>query len=174
MVLENILFFALGLILLVKGSDFLVKSAATLAKKLGVSEFIIGVTLVSLGTSIPELALAIIASIKQQSGLIIGNIVGANIANIGLITGVAATIAIIKTKKEMLKRDGYIMLFAAIIFYIFILNGLISRIEAILLLLLYSAYILFLYEVESKFKAKYHFKEFIDYFFKLKYLIIPI
>ncbi len=171
MVLETILIFAVGLILLVKGSDFFVKSAASIAKKLGISEFIIGLTLVALGTSIPELASAIVASLKKESGLIIGNIVGANIANIGLITGLAAAIVIIKTKKEMLERDGYIMIFAVIMFYLAILNGVISKIEAAFFLLLYFVYILFLYATESKFRGAYNFKGFIDYFFKFKYII---
>jgi len=171
MVLINVILFALGLILLVMGSDFFVKSAASLSRKLGVSEFIIGLTLVALGTSIPELSSAIFASFKKESGLIIGNIVGANIANIGLIMGIAAAIFIIKTKKEMLKRDGYIMLFVSALLYLFILDGVISRIEALLLLLLYLTYILFLYEVQQRLKGKYQFKEFIDYFFKFKYIL---
>jgi len=72
MVFVNILLFAFGLIILVKGSDFLVKSAASISKKLGISEFVVGLTLVALGTSIPELASAIIASIKMESGLVPG------------------------------------------------------------------------------------------------------
>ncbi|MBS3101855.1 calcium/sodium antiporter [Candidatus Woesearchaeota archaeon] len=171
MVFVNILLFAFGLIILVKGSDFLVKSAASISKKLGISEFVVGLTLVALGTSIPELASAIIASIKMESGLVMGNIVGANIADIGLVTGLAAAISVIRTNKDVLKRDGYIMLFAALVFYIFMLNKIISRIEAILLLFLYFAYILFLYEFESKVVGgKYHFRQFMDYFFRFKYV----
>src|SRR3989338_2686921 len=170
MVFVNILLFAFGLIILVKGSDFLVKSAASISKKLGISEFVVGLTLVALGTSIPELASAIIASIKMESGLVMGNIVGANIADIGLVTGLAAAISVIRTNKDVLKMDGYIMLFAALVFYIFMLNKIISRIEAILLLFLYFAYILFLYEFESKVVGgKYHFRQFMDYFFRFKY-----
>lgn len=170
MVLVNILFFVVGLVLLVLGSEFFVKSAVSISKKLNISQFIIGLTLVALGTSIPELASAVVASIKNQSGLVMGNIIGANIANIGLITGVAAIIAMIKTSEEMLKRDGYIMLFVTLILYIFILNGVVSRVEAIILLLLYFAYILFLLEANHT-KGKYHFREFLNYFFRFKYLI---
>lgn len=166
----NVVLFVIGLVLLVKGSDFFVKSAASIAKKLGVSEFVIGLTLVAVGTSIPELVSSIIASIKQQSGIVIGNIVGSNIANIGLIIGLAATIRLIKTKQEMLKRDGYIMLFAAVLFCLFILDGSISRIEGGLLLLLYIAYSMFLFGTKSGLKGKYGFKEFISYFFKFRYL----
>lgn len=157
--------------MLVKGSDFFVKSAASIAKKLGVSEFVIGLTLVAIGTSIPELVSSIIASLKQQSDIVIGNVVGSNIANIGLIVGIAATIRLIKTKEEMLKRDGYIMLFAALLFYAFSLNMMISKIEAIIFLLLYFAYVMFLLGTKPKFKGKYNFKEFIRSFFGFRFLI---
>ena len=170
MVYINIFLFILGLVFLVGGAEYFIKSAASIAKKLGISEFIIGLTLVALGTSIPELASSIAASIKNASGIIIGNVIGSNIANIGLIIGIAATIAVIKTKKQMVRRDGYIMLFAAGLFYIFIINGVLSRIEAGILLLLYVAYIAFLIEEQPEFE-EYHFGHFLRYFFGFQYLI---
>jgi len=171
MVLINILFFAAGLFLLVHGSEFLVKSAASIAKKFGVSELIIGLTLVALGTSIPELASAVIASIRHDSGLIIGNVVGANIANICLIIGLAGALGFIKTTKEMLKRDGYLMLAVAVLMYVFVLNGTISKLEGAIFLLLYLAYVFFLYETKGEHEEKRHFREFIKYFFGFKYMV---
>ncbi len=171
MVLINVVLLVLGLVLLAKGSDFFVKSAASVAQKLGVSEFVIGLTLVALGTSIPELASSVIAALEQQSGIVIGNVVGSNIANIGLIVGLGALIARIKTKQEMLKRDGYIMLFAALLFYVFIINGTVSRSEALIFLLLYIAYTVFLFEGKTKLEGKYEFKEFIRYFLGFKYIV---
>jgi cation:H+ antiporter len=168
--LGRIVVLVIGLVLLVKGSDFFVKAAAAIAKKLGVSEFVIGLTLVAIGTSIPELASSVAASLQQQSDIVMGNIVGSNIANIGLILGVAASLAVIKTREEMLKRDGYLMLFAALVLYLFILNGTISRFEAVLFLLLYLAYILFLLKEKPQFKGAYGFREFITYFFKFEYV----
>jgi cation:H+ antiporter len=91
----------IGLVLLVKGSDFFVKAAAAIAKKLGVSEFVIGLTLVAIGTSIPELASSVAASMQQQSDIVMGNIVGSNIANIGLILGVAASLAVIHHAQQV-------------------------------------------------------------------------
>ena len=167
----NVVLLVLGLVLLAKGSDFFVKSAASVAQKLGVSEFVIGLTLVALGTSIPELASSVIAAMEQQSGIVIGNVVGSNIANIGLIVGLGALIARIKTKQEMLKRDGYIMLFAALLFYVFIISGTVSRLEALIFLLLYIAYTVFLFEGKTKFKDKYEFKEFIRYFLGFEYIV---
>ena len=169
--LTNFLILILGLVLLVKSADFFVKSAASIAKKFGVSEFVIGLTLVALGTSVPELASSIVASFKNASGLVVGNVIGSNIANIGLIIGIAAGFMIIKTKVGMLKRDGYIMLFATALFLLFIFNGTISKLESIILLLFYIAYVLFLFEKRPEYKVKYHFKEFLDYFWNFRYLV---
>jgi cation:H+ antiporter len=170
MILQNILLFLLGLLLLVKGSGYFVKSAAAIAKKFGVSEFVVGLTLVALGTSIPELASAIFASIKHAGTLVLGNITGANIANICLITGTAAAITSIKTNEDMLKRDGYILLFSSFVLLIFIRNGVISTAEGLILLSLYAAYILFLVEDKPESSKKYHFREFMHYFIKFKYI----
>ena len=170
MITMNFLILLLGLVFLVKGSDYFVKAASTIAKKLGVSEFVIGLTLVAVGTSIPELASSIVASIQQASGIVIGNIVGSNIVNIGLIVGVAAFISPMKTEVEMLKRDGYIMLFAAVLFFVFALNGELSMLESGIFVLLYIAYVFFLFEEAEKYEGKLHFKEFITYFFKFKYI----
>jgi len=160
----------IGLILLVKGSDFFVLSAASIAKKFGISEFVIGLTLVAVGTSIPELVSSLIASIKHESDIVIGNIVGSNIANIGLIIGIATALTLIRTREEMLKRDGYIMLFAACLFYIFIIDGNLSRMEAVLFLISYAGYIGFLFIDKPKYKGRYGFKEFIATFFHFELL----
>lgn len=166
-----IVIFLVALIFLVKGSDLFVKSAASIAKKLGVSEFIIGLTIVAIGTSIPELVSSVFASIEKASGLVIGNVVGSNIANIGLIIGTTSLVAVIITKEDMLKRDGFFMLFSALLFYLFAMNRVISRVEAGILLLFYSVYILFLFEMKNDITKKYHFREFIGYFFKFKYIV---
>lgn len=168
--LYHVFLLIVGLFLLIKGSDLFVKSASSIAKKLGVSEFVIGLTLVAVGTSIPELVSSLAASLKQQSDIVIGNIVGSNIANIGLIIGLAAIISVIKTREEMLKRDGYIMLLAALLFYLFSIDGMISRIESMIFILFYVAYIGFLFKEKPKFKGEYGFKEFITYFLKFEYL----
>ncbi|MBW2984281.1 calcium/sodium antiporter [Candidatus Woesearchaeota archaeon] len=168
--ITHILLFLLGLFLLVKGSDFFVKSAASIAKRFGISEFVIGLTLVAFGTQIPDLASAVIASLGRDSGIVIGNVVGANIMKVGIVLGIASVIALIKTNEDMLKRDGYIMLFAAFLFYAFILDRTITRIEAGILLLFYFAYIMFLFTEQRQFKGMYGFKHFMHYFFRLGYI----
>lgn len=170
MVLVNAAILLAGLVLLVKGSDYFVKAASTIAKKLGVSEFVIGLTLVAVGTSIPELASSVAASLQQASGIVIGNVAGSNIANIALIVGLAATLSPVKTEPEMLRRDGYIMLFAALLFFAFAFGGALSRLEAAVFVLLYLAYVFFLFEDKPRYKGRFYFKEFITYFFKFEYV----
>lgn len=170
MVFWNFVLITLGLIALVKGASLFVKSASSIAKKLGVSEFIIGLTLIALGTSLPELVSSIIASIKHESGLVIGNILGANIANLGLIIGIASIIYFIKTDQQFLKRDVYMMIFSFLLLIIFLLDFTISRIEGGVFILLYLAYTIFLFETKSKRKGKYGFKEFTQYFLRFGYL----
>lgn len=156
----------LGLVVLVKGADYFVDSASMIAKKLGVSEFVIGLTLVALGTSIPELASSITASFKGAPGLVIGNIVGSNIANIGLIVGLAASMAIIRTNKEMLSRDGYVMILASFLFYFFSINGIISRTESIIFLVAYCLYMFILISRKHHLKLK----KFFDHPFNFQYM----
>ncbi|KKG10302.1 calcium/sodium antiporter [Methanosarcina sp. 2.H.A.1B.4] len=170
MITMNFLILLLGLVFLVKGSDYFVKAASTIAKKLGVSEFIIGLTLVAVGTSIPELASSMVASIQHASGIVIGNVVGSNIVNIGLIVGLAAFLSPMKTEVEMLKRDGYIMLFSSVLFFVFALNGELSIIESGIFVLLYIAYVFFLFEEGEIYGGKPYFKEFLKYFVKFKYI----
>ena len=167
MILELMLFI-LGLVMLIKGADYFVKGSAAIAEKLGISELIIGLTLVAIGTSVPELGACIVASIKQESGIVIGNVIGSNIANMGLIIGISAAIYSMKTHKQMLRRDGYIMLAGTVLFYLFILDRSLHWIEGGLMLLIYGAYVIFLFE---EMKAEdMHFPGFVRYFFRFRYL----
>lgn len=166
----NLILFALGFVLLIKGSDYFVKNASIIAKKIGVSEFVIGLTLVAIGTSLPELASSLFASYKGQSGIILGEIIGSNIANIGLIAGIMAILAVVVTKKEMLVRDGYFLLFTVILFFAFLLNGFITPIIGVAFLIIYVAYLAFLFESSSNHNERDSFEEFINYFIKFKYI----
>jgi cation:H+ antiporter len=168
--LTNIFLFVGGLLLLVKGADIFVVSSSLIAKRFGVSEFIIGLTLVSIGTSVPELASSLTASFEHASGIVIGNVLGSNIANIGLIVSVAALLSSVRTEELMLKRDGYIMLFSSFLFLLFVLDFRISRIEAFVFLLLYFSYLMFLLDKAKKYEEEIYFKGFMMYFFKFEYI----
>ncbi len=167
----KVLLFAAGLLLLVKGSDYFVKAAASLAKKLGVSEFVIGLTLVALGTSVPELASALAAAFKGQGGLVLGTVIGANVANMLLIAGLAGVLAAVRTRREMIGRDGYIMLATTALFCLFAWDGAFSRVEAAAMLLVYVAYTLFLFTAKEGLEEQYGFRQFLNYFFRFRYLL---
>ena len=107
--------FAVGFLLLIKGADWLIEGAADIARKFRVPEIVIGLTVVAFGTSAPELAVNIRASLSGENGLAIGNIVGSNIANILLILGIAGTMTNLSVKSNTVWREIPFSLFAALI-----------------------------------------------------------
>ncbi|CAG0909760.1 unnamed protein product, partial [Cyprideis torosa] len=109
------LLFAVGFLLLIKGADWLIEGAADIARKFRIPEIVIGLTVVAFGTSAPELAVNIIASVNGNNGLAIGNIVGSNIANILLILGVSGTITSLSVQKNTVWREIPFSLFAALL-----------------------------------------------------------
>lgn len=142
-----ILFMVLGGFSLWAGSELLVKGAVNLAESFGVSDRIIAITIVSVGTSIPELASSIIAAVKKEADISIGNIVGSNIFNILCVLGITAIIKPIENIDEkMLTQDIYWMLgFAIILMPLVILpkRGSLFLKEGILLLIAYAAFLYF-------------------------------
>ncbi|MCA9307097.1 MAG: calcium/sodium antiporter [Phycisphaerales bacterium] len=114
-VVQGVLLLALGIVLLVKGGDLLVSGAVTLAHKMGIPTLVIGLTVVAFGTSAPELALNLAAALNDNSGLAFGNVVGSNIANIGLILGVAAIISPIRVNSIVIRRELPIMIAVTLI-----------------------------------------------------------
>lgn len=161
----NILFFLIGLVFLVKGSDFFVDAAVFFAKKFKVSEVIIGLTLVSIGTSLPELATNINSALKGRTAIAIGNILGSNITNIALVAGVAALIVgKIVFDKKLFTRDIPIMLGATAVIgaFIFLFDGpdyKVNRFEAlgmVVLLVLYLIYLLKTHHVEDEVDEEEH------------------
>ena len=168
-IIEHILLFIASLVFLVKGADYLVEFSGRVASKFGVSDFIIGLTVTSIGTSLPELAACISASLSHHSGIVIGNISGSNIANIGLILGISAAFRAFKTEKEMYERDGYIMMAGVLLFFGFVLDNKISFWEALILLMAYGFYLLFLIKSDNKRKA-HHFHDFMGFIFDFQYI----
>lgn len=164
--LSHILIFVVSLVALVKSADWFVEFAGRAARRLGVSDLIIGLTITSVGTSLPELASAVSASAQGHSALAVGNVVGANIANIGLIMGAAALTRPFTTQRRMHDRDGFIMVAAAGLFFLAVLDNELSRIEAVGFLLIYVAYIVFAARTDRK-ADDVHFADFMEFFFDL-------
>ena len=146
MVFIEVIVFLLALAVLVKGADVFVESSIKVARLLKVNTFIIGLTLVAIGTSIPELASALFASTSSNTGLIMGNITGSNINNLSLILGIGALLAFIHIKRNQLKRNMVLVIAVSLLLLIFSLNGVISRSEGILFLFLFIVYLLYLFK----------------------------
>lgn len=140
---SEILFFIIGLVLLAKGSDYLVDGASRLAMRLGVSSMIIGLTIVAYGTSLPEFGVSFIASLDGRDGIALGTVIGSNIANICLVLGICAMIRPLEVRISAIKREMLIMLGAALAMTFMLVDGVIDRIDGAILLIGFAAYISF-------------------------------
>ena len=141
----NIILLVFSILLLWKGADYLVESASKIAEKLGVSDLVIGLTIVAFGTSAPEFAVTINAALKQQADISVGNIVGSNIFNLGFILGTVAVVRNIKTTRKLVYRDGVFMIFITLLLLFFFSDLHLSRYEGISLMALLATYMIFLF-----------------------------
>lgn len=120
----NALFLVIGVVLLVKGADFFVGGASSIAKKLRIPALVIGLTVVSFGTSAPELAVSLTSSIKGNSGIALGNVVGSNIMNLLVVLGCSSVIAPIAVKKSLCKREFPFLIGTTVLLMIFSMDAL--------------------------------------------------
>jgi cation:H+ antiporter len=118
-----------GLIVLIIGGNLLLKSAVSISMKFGIPRLLIGMTVVSLATSAPELIVSIKSAIKGSPDLAISNVLGSNIANLGLVLGITILFSPINISKSIYKKEWPIMMFSALYFLIVILDGVITKIE---------------------------------------------
>ena len=138
----NVLLLLVGFVLLIKGADFFVDGAASLAQKLRIPSLIVGLTIVACGTSAPELAVSISASMSGQNSMAISNVVGSNLFNLLVVLGVCSIIIPSIVTKDLLFRDYPVSVIAMVIFFVMILfDGELGRIEAIILTALMIGYI---------------------------------
>lgn len=138
-----------GLVILIKGADWLVDGAVAIAKHLGMSPLIIGLTIVAMGTSAPEVAASIKATLEGSPGIAVGNVYGSNIANLALVGGLCAIIRPISVSRAALRRDIPLMLGSALLLYgIFYTGRELGRSESIFLLVLFVGVILFMIHSE--------------------------
>lgn len=121
------------ILLITKGAIWLVDSAVRIAHKIGVSELVIGLTIVAFGTSAPEFAVTIIAAINGQSDISVGNIVGSNIFNLGFILGGTAIIKSLLTSKKIVYRDGGVLLFGTVMLMVFLWDLELNKFEGVIL-----------------------------------------
>ena len=145
-----VLLLIVGFILLTKGADYFIENSASFAEEKGISPHVVGVTIVAFGTSLPELLVSIISSINNYNDLALGNIVGSNISNIGLVLSVSTFIFYYVLKTDILpdkdaNNDSYVMLLAVLMLYFFAMDKSISQFEGGVFFSLYIIYIFWLY-----------------------------
>ncbi len=141
----QIALFVLGVGGLYLGAEGFVRGSARLAQYFGVSRLVIGLTLVAFGTSAPELAVSLLAALQGTPALAVGNIVGSNIANIGLILALAALIRPIHVRSSLIRREVPFMIVISFLFYGLAFNGLISRLDGLVLVAGLAVFLVLMY-----------------------------
>lgn len=138
----------LGLVLLIVGSQVLLRGAVGIAESFGLSEAVIGLTLVAVGTSLPELSISVIAAFRRHADVAIGNILGSNIFNLLGILGISAVLQPLPVHDRILQFDQWVMLATSLVLLLFLYTGSrLSRLEGGLLLLGYGAYVVLSFTV---------------------------
>ncbi|NTU79458.1 MAG: calcium/sodium antiporter [Chloroflexales bacterium] len=141
MTIWTMLLFGAGIVLLIWGADLLVRGAAHLAAAAGISPLIIGLTVVAMGTSAPELAVSLQAALNGQAALTLGNVVGSNIANILLILGLVALVAPLLVAPRLLQREVPAMIAVSFLLWLLAADGAISRLDGAVLVTLLGAFL---------------------------------
>lgn len=148
-----VLFLVLGFVFLVKGADIFVEGSSSIAKRLHVPSIIIGLTIVAMGTSLPETAVSVTASLANNNALAVSNAVGSNIFNLMVVIGFCAVLTPVAVQKDVLKRDfPFSMLCAVLLFVLGCIGPMIlGHFDGIILLALFAVYVVFL--IRSALKA---------------------
>ena len=158
--LKNLLYLVIGFILLVKSADYLVSGASNIARKFNIPQIIIGLTIVSIGTSMPELIVSLTSALKGHSDMAIGNVVGSNISNLFLILGICASIRPLKFKDETVRLEIPLVIFLTSLLYILGNNGsfkVITKEEGLILVIF-----CFLFIIHNIFMARKNMKNKIE------------
>ncbi len=141
----NILFIVLGLVLLIVGGNWLLKAAVALSLKLSIPKIVIGMTVVSFATSAPELIVSVNAALEGFPDLALGNVVGSNIANLGLVLAITIILSSINVRKGFYTTDWPVMMLASILFFGFIyFDGEIQRYEGLIMVLVLFFFLVYL------------------------------
>lgn len=138
----NIVLLVLGVIIVLKGADWLTNGAVNIATRFGVSQMVIGLTIVAMGTSMPEFCVSMVSALKGTPDLAVGNVVGSNTLNTLLIVGCSALVAPIMVKRSSVKRDIPFAVVASLLMLLFCLDGAIGRVDAAVL---FAGFCLFMF-----------------------------
>jgi len=146
----NIVLVSIGLLMLYFGAEWLIRGSVTIANKLRISQLVIGLTIVAFGTSTPELSVSVSSAIQGISDIALGNVVGSNIANIGLILGITAIIRPLAVSKLVIKKEVPIMIGVAVLLVAISFDGAISVEEGIILAIGIVVFTVFSYKTSKK------------------------
>lgn len=138
----NIVLLVFGVIIVLKGADWLTDGAVNIATRFGVSQMVIGLTIVAMGTSMPEFCVSMVSALKGTPDLAVGNVVGSNTLNTLLIVGCSALVAPIMVKRSSVKRDIPFAVVASLLMLLFCLDGAIGRVDAAVL---FAGFCLFMF-----------------------------
>ncbi|MDZ7725187.1 MAG: calcium/sodium antiporter [candidate division KSB1 bacterium] len=150
----SILLLIAGLFLLWIGSEFLVKGSSSLALHMGVRPILVGLTVVAMGTSSPELAVSLTAALQNSKAISLGNIIGSNIANIGLVLGTCALINPLKIERATLRNEVPIMIGAILLFCFLSFDGLLSFWDGLILVALFLGFLILIANLAKKDRKK--------------------
>jgi cation:H+ antiporter len=139
-----------GLVILTWGADLFVKGASKVARKMGISPLVIGLTIVAAGTSAPELSVSVMSALNNQPDLALGNVVGSNIFNVLFILGVSALITPLTVARQLIRIDVPVMIGVSALLWILSLNGVISFIESIMFIVAFVVYTVWLIRESRK------------------------
>lgn len=151
----NIILLLVGFVLLIKGADFFVDGSSSVAKLIGIPGFVIGLTVVAMGTSAPEAAVSISAGLQGSNEIAVSNVIGSNIFNLLVVAGICAVIKPYKIEKELLHRDFPVNVVVSVVLLLMALAGAtLTRFNGILMLVCFAAYIAFILWVAFKNREK--------------------
>ena len=143
----NIILLVLGFILLLKGADWFVDGSSSIASRFGIPQLIIGLTIVAMGTSLPEAFVSITAALKSNAAITIGNVVGSNILNVGIILGITALIRPLLIQNSTIKYEMPFMMLVTLVLILQGINNTISRFDGIILWLFFLGYLYYIFRM---------------------------
>ena len=145
----NIILLVLGFILLLKGADWFVDGASSIASRFGIPQLIIGLTIVAMGTSLPEAFVSITAALKSNAAITIGNVVGSNILNVGIILGITALIRPLHIQNSTIKYEMPFMMLVTLVLILQGINHTISRFDGIVMWLFFLGYLYYIFKMSN-------------------------
>lgn len=154
-IVTQFLLLIVGFVMLIKGADWFVEGSSAVARRFGIPQLIVGLTIVALGTSLPEAAISISAALKGSAGIAVGNVLGSNILNVLLILGVSAMILPISVQRSVTRREiPFLLMVSLLLPLLGLIDGELGRIDALILLLIFGGYLFWLFKSAKKAPAE--------------------